>query len=475
MCYNYSRCELKPVAKIATYSETKTQIKPVFYTKRFGVDCFVSKGGKRNQNQNKMEYVASIIQLPELGLRQVGRVCQRGFLHVKDHFIPHARNNYHPHLLGDRALALMSGALVLMKISVIAFVSWGPVLPAYSSAITVSNIINLTNQSRASYSLAALTENNLLDQAAQAKADDMLAKGYFAHTTPSGQTPWDFITKAGYNYLMAGENLAVNFTQAEDVETAWMNSPGHKANILNKNFEQIGIGISQGAFEGHNAIFVVQMFGVPAEQKITLTNTPTPVQTASVPAPALPQASPAASPKAGQPVVKTWPGLEITDGQTQVQGGAVNIIATISGPASKVLAYFGPQQAVMLLPTGEQTWSGQISLADLAKSNTAIRLQAFDIRGQSASLQLAEFAGSTLQNFDVLGASTVAPPTAQINWLGRMFDLKGAEENFYLFFVAGLLSSLILAIGIKRHIQHLNLIANTSLVAIFAMLLWMAG
>src|SRR4029078_3041745 len=126
-----------------------------------------------------------------------------------------------------------------------------------------------TNTSRNSYGLSTLTYNDELAKAAQTKANDMLAKGYFAHNTPDGKTPWDFIQAQHYNYIMAGENLAVNFTEAENVEDAWMNSPGHKANILNKNCEEIGIGISQGNFQGHNAIFVVQMFGTPVEQKIT--------------------------------------------------------------------------------------------------------------------------------------------------------------------------------------------------------------
>ncbi len=91
----------------------------------------------------------------------------------------------------------MSVALVGVKILTIALLSLGPVLPAFSSAITPQNIISLTNQSRQDYNLSALTENNILDKAAQAKADDMLQKGYFAHVTPDGKTPWDFITAAG--------------------------------------------------------------------------------------------------------------------------------------------------------------------------------------------------------------------------------------------------------------------------------------
>ena len=164
--------------------------------------------------------------------------------HLYDHVVPSHRNNYHPHILGHRSLALISILLVTVKIFSLSVLAFGAVDTASSAAITTENIISLTNESRLAYGLAALSENQQLKAAAQAKAEDMLAKGYFAHNTPDGKTPWDFIVSAGYTYLQAGENLAVNFLDAEDVEAAWMNSPGHKANILNKHFQEIGIGIA---------------------------------------------------------------------------------------------------------------------------------------------------------------------------------------------------------------------------------------
>ncbi|MDE2311921.1 MAG: hypothetical protein KGJ93_02405 [Patescibacteria group bacterium] len=408
-----------------------------------------------------MEYLLSVLTWPQPKFQRVVDGVVATGRHLKDHFIPHARNNYHPHALSDRALALFSGLLVCAKIFTISLLAFGPIAPAFSSAITEQNIIALTNESRSQYHLAALQENASLDKAAQAKADDMLAKGYFAHTTPDGKTPWDFIVATGYNYLMAGENLAVNFTEAENVETAWMNSPGHKANILNKNFEQIGIGISQGQYQGHTAIFVVQMFGTPAQQPVALSDAPTPVQATPVPAPATVAA------------VKTpVPELVISEAQTQIHDQQLQISATLAGEPVKVLAYFG-QQAIMLSPKSDGQWFGQIALADLANGNLTVRLAAQDLRGQTANMQLADFSNTTTTNFDVLGASTARP--AQVSWLGWTFDPKSMETKFYLIFVIGLLSSMVLAIGLKRHIQHLNLIVNGSMVAMLACVLWMAG
>lgn len=133
------------------------------------------------------------------------------------------------------------------------------------SAIYGSVLVKLTNQERVAANVAELTVNPLLEKAAQMKADDMAAKGYFAHNTPDGNTPWYWFEQAGYKYKYAGENLAVNFTNSEDVETAWVNSRGHFLNIINPKYTEIGIATSTGIYKGREAVFVVQMFGAPAK------------------------------------------------------------------------------------------------------------------------------------------------------------------------------------------------------------------
>jgi uncharacterized protein YkwD len=132
------------------------------------------------------------------------------------------------------------------------------------SAIYAAVLVNLTNQNRAAANVAELTVNPLLEKAAQMKADDMAAKGYFAHNTPEGKTPWYWFDQAGYKYTYAGENLAVNFEESADVETAWMNSRGHFLNIMNPKYTEIGMATSTGLYKGRTAIFVVQMFGSPS-------------------------------------------------------------------------------------------------------------------------------------------------------------------------------------------------------------------
>lgn len=153
--------------------------------------------------------------------------------------------------------------LVALKLLAIAVPVLLPSAFVFSSAVTSENIVLLTNQARKAAGLSPLRANALLTNAAQAKAQDMLALGYFAHTSPAGKTAWDFIRQAGYRYLYSGENLAVHYSTAEDVQGAWMLSPAHRTNVVNPRFEDIGVGVVSGNFEGTSTLVVVQLFGAP--------------------------------------------------------------------------------------------------------------------------------------------------------------------------------------------------------------------
>lgn len=133
------------------------------------------------------------------------------------------------------------------------------------AAVVSSVLVELANKDRAENGLGALAVNHALVEIAQAKANDMAKKGYFAHTSPEGIDPWYWFRKVGYDYMNAGENLAVNFSDSSDVERAWMDSPTHRDNILSDTYTEIGIAIAEGEYEGRPATFVVQMFGSPAD------------------------------------------------------------------------------------------------------------------------------------------------------------------------------------------------------------------
>jgi uncharacterized protein YkwD len=136
----------------------------------------------------------------------------------------------------------------------------------FVAAIAASTLIEFTNADRRENQLGNLRVSAALQEAAQLKADDMAAKGYFAHESPDGHSPWYWFQTAGYDFSYAGENLAVDFSESDDVEKAWMSSLQHRANILSGNFTEIGIATAEGMYEGRQATFVVQEFGAPARR-----------------------------------------------------------------------------------------------------------------------------------------------------------------------------------------------------------------
>jgi uncharacterized YkwD family protein len=121
-----------------------------------------------------------------------------------------------------------------------------------SSLITpqVQQVVNLVNQERAKNGLKPLTIDMKLTQMAHDKAVDMRDNNYFDHQSPTYGSPFDMMNKYGITYSYAGENIAAGQQTAQDVMNSWMNSSGHRANILNPNYTEIGVGFVQGGQYG---------------------------------------------------------------------------------------------------------------------------------------------------------------------------------------------------------------------------------
>lgn len=132
-------------------------------------------------------------------------------------------------------------------------------------SLTSQSLLDSTNRQRTSNDRGTLTIDTRLTQAAQAKAVDMVQKGYWAHNSPGGRAPWNFIADSGYGYSVAGENLAYGFNTADATLTAWMNSPEHRANVLSDQYRNVGFGIVNAQnFQGKPATtVVVAMYGAP--------------------------------------------------------------------------------------------------------------------------------------------------------------------------------------------------------------------
>jgi len=132
------------------------------------------------------------------------------------------------------------------------------------SVLTQAGIINWTNVQRKNNSIIELKENAQLNAAASAKVNDMFTNQYFAHLSPDGTGVIELIERFSYAYIGIGENLALgNYEDDQALVQAWMDSPGHRENILNSQFKEIGVAISKGEYEGQAVWMAVQEFGRP--------------------------------------------------------------------------------------------------------------------------------------------------------------------------------------------------------------------
>jgi len=130
--------------------------------------------------------------------------------------------------------------------------------------LSKSKVISETNFQRQQNGMSALIENEKLDKAALAKANDMFNNQYFEHVSPSGVGPGKLAQSYGYDYIVAGENLILgNFSGEKEVVDGWMASPGHRANILNERYTEIGVAMIKGTYKGEIVWIGVQEFGLP--------------------------------------------------------------------------------------------------------------------------------------------------------------------------------------------------------------------
>ena len=127
----------------------------------------------------------------------------------------------------------------------------------------------LVNEVRVRNGLPKLSEKNILNRSSTSRASDMAANEYFSHVGPNNRGLSYFLNKVGYNYLSAGENLAMGFSDAKGMVSAWVNSPTHYANLIDPEYEEMGFGLESGYFAGAPTVYVAQHLGLP-DKKIAL-------------------------------------------------------------------------------------------------------------------------------------------------------------------------------------------------------------
>lgn len=183
--------------------------------------------------------------------------------HIHNFFIPHEGNGHKPHALRPKALQWYAAVLIGLKVvTTVALFAAYPDFARLSQEIN-QEIVRLINSTRAQVQILPLIVDPELMRAAQYKANDMLARGYFDHITPEGKKPWEFINAQKYPYKAVGENLAIDFVTSDAVHAALVASPLHHANIVQKAYQHVGIGVASGTFVGRDTNILVELFAAP--------------------------------------------------------------------------------------------------------------------------------------------------------------------------------------------------------------------
>jgi len=187
------------------------------------------------------------------------------FLKLQLVFIPCRENNYRPKFLESRFLFFYFFILLALKLFLFFYIIYFPKVFFFAD-LSECLLIQTTNQERESLGLQPLNEDPRLREAAYFKALDIMTQDYFSHWNPQGKSPWYWIKLADYDYKYAGENLAIGFIDSQEVYRAWDNSPSHKKNLINPKYQDIGIAVLKGDFQGNQTYVVVQLFGTPKEK-----------------------------------------------------------------------------------------------------------------------------------------------------------------------------------------------------------------
>lgn len=176
--------------------------------------------------------------------------------------------------IGEKLQKSLHGTVLILSISLLSTFTFA--FNVLAAGIVPADVMTLANSARTKMGLLPLSENNKLSEAARSKANDMIKNDYFAHVSPTGVEPWYWIKQSGYQYQSAGENLAINYTNAKDQQEAWMKSETHRANILNTHYRDIGVAVASGKIAGKESTVTVEYFGTPlAAAVLEKSSTPT--------------------------------------------------------------------------------------------------------------------------------------------------------------------------------------------------------
>lgn len=309
---------------------------------------------------------------------------------IKSHPPQHTiRHRHKPHGVKKHAFERVYWPylpVVVIISAVLSFGSYGSVLVskvrhpgghvlAYSTSMSIQGLLNSTNSARTANGAAPLNLNSRLDASAQAKANDMVAKDYWSHNTPSGDPPWVFIDTQGYAYQKLGENLATGFNSEQDTIDGWMASPPHKENLLDPAFVDVGFGYANitdyTAAGGGPMTIIVAHYGKPVALSSQTQAPAAQTPASSTPASSIPVSSTPSAQSTASPVQPA----PSSSKNTKTQNNPLN---TGSTSGSTVSSNVGTKSGLTL---SLRTSRAQTVFADMPLTSLATGLSSFIMFG----------------------------------------------------------------------------------------------
>jgi len=378
---------------------------------------------------------------------------------LKDIFIPHKGNNYKPHSLHPHRILFHAASAIAIKAVVVILVVFFPLSAWLSPDIALEQgkkIIELTNNIRKNLSLAVLVENQKLNQIAFAKAEDMLLKEYFAHVSPENKGLSYWLSQANFKYAVAGENLAMGFAGPEEVVAAWQKSPTHYANIIDKDYTLIGVGMSEGQFKGVETNLVAQYFAAPVEIEPVAVVKPT----VSIPMPvSAEKKSVLAEKEIASPIISPEKTKVVTITTPVKEEQAVKVEAYLEPETKKAQATVGDTKIVLQKDLSEPNkWSGEAVVSTVSKTSAPLSPAAITVVSNSGKTVVTDIAQENIQPRQITPIEQYFflknHPTKNLELI---FNISSIYFKIILFLA---IMSLLLNIFIEVRRQHPHLIAS---------------
>ncbi len=372
----------------------------------------------------------------------------------KDYFIPNDNNDNRPKILRPKQLTIIALVLLLMKVGLVGYLFSVYQETAEMSPAIVSDILILTNESRVAAGSQPLELNFVLNQAAQTKAEDMVINNYFSHTSPDGRKPWHFVNRSAYEYLLVGENLAMNFVGASDAHSALMASPSHQKNLLNPKYTHVGLAVVEGKIDGQTTNLMVQMFAYKSSADIVVE--PVVQKVVETPKPIIEQVVETVIEPVVEPVIE--PSSEVD---------VIIVASEINPKASEILAPITNLELVVPVTEVEMEQVSEVEAAEIVPTttiNTEVE-EVFEV------VMVEEDLPSLVEQEAVLADEPVQITTSSEEKISKAAWFLKFSKYFYVGFLLLLIIVLLINIFVRITIQHKSIITHSILLIILILAL----